>query len=597
MSRIAILPYGVSESATILKDTLNEISSSRMARKLRLSGSAFVGNRNDLVVNWGSGNTAALQQVLGTARVLNNTVAVNTAANKVSALTTLREAGVSTVEFTTSQEEAQQWLNSGEGVFARTELRGHSGSGIIYCNQNVPQDLGNVEHSTDMVSAELYTKHGALRNREYRIHVFQGSVIFVQQKRRQAGYRDNPDYSNIVRNHGNGWIYAHSHVTNINQEVVNTAINAVNALGLDFGAVDIVTYQNQCQVLEVNTAPGQSGDTTRVLYATAILQAYNRETIAPSEAVINLLANMGVIPTLVTQNEAVVEESNEAVDEGVADLTPTADTSLLEELNAVDVSDHVARTTVESTDRLPSSSAITDNTYWVPATMLGDNIEEGTRVRISRSSTYFGSHPLHNPTNEFFGTIRASAFGCHVDWSDSNHNPYEPADLWLKLNERQQLNITLTPLTSTNFSVGDVVQLRDSSRFFNTSDSHNPGTGVYGTIVRHTAFQVVVQWELFGGNLNHYTINDLFKVGYQVQTEAPEVVPVSIAPNLPEGFTAGENFQGDAATGLVNNGVYLASISGVQTFVQYLQEFNSYYTFGFDIMIPSREVTVISRLA
>lgn len=51
------------------------------------------------------------------------------------------------------------------------------------------------------------------------------------------------------------------------------ALAACNALGLESGAVDIIwnEKENKCYVLEVNTAPGICGITTKK-YTDAILQ-------------------------------------------------------------------------------------------------------------------------------------------------------------------------------------------------------------------------------------------------------------------------------------------------------------------------------------
>ena len=54
------------------------------------------------------------------------------------------------------------------------------------------------------------------------------------------------------------------------------AISAVDSLGLDFGAVDIIWNESEDQyyVLEVNTAPGVEG-TTLQKYTEAILKCTN----------------------------------------------------------------------------------------------------------------------------------------------------------------------------------------------------------------------------------------------------------------------------------------------------------------------------------
>lgn len=268
MSRIAIMGYGPSESVSLLATDLRA-QGRHSCTKLRREGSVFRGRRGDVILNWGSGRE--LGSIVGQATVLNSPEAVNRAANKISALNAMRDAGVSVVDFATDRATAQRWVDAGDVVFVRNQLRGHSGAGIVAVCSQAPNDLGNVEHSTTLPQAQLYTRGVSSQHREYRIHVFKGQPIFVQQKRRSNGYSDNPNYSNVVRNHGNGWIYAHGSLTPIIPAAVENAVLAVQALGLDFGAVDVLTRGDDCWVLEVNTAPGQSGETNRATYVAAIL--------------------------------------------------------------------------------------------------------------------------------------------------------------------------------------------------------------------------------------------------------------------------------------------------------------------------------------
>ena len=82
--------------------------------------------------------------------------------------------------------------------------------------------------------------------------------------------------SSNIRNHTNGWIYARSDVA-IPDMLCPIAIQAVNLLGLDFGAVDIGhrIIDNKFFVFEVNTAPGLEG-TTLDKYAKAIYNYYSK---------------------------------------------------------------------------------------------------------------------------------------------------------------------------------------------------------------------------------------------------------------------------------------------------------------------------------
>lgn len=87
--------------------------------------------------------------------------------------------------------------------------------------------------------------------REYRVHIFKGRSIRISEK----DFDEDGDYTTAKPQH------------NV-EHVRDAAKKAVKAVGLDFGAVDILANDNQCWVLEVNSAPGLGGSMPRV-YARA----------------------------------------------------------------------------------------------------------------------------------------------------------------------------------------------------------------------------------------------------------------------------------------------------------------------------------------
>lgn len=101
---------------------------------------------------------------------------------------------------------------------------------------------------------DFYTEY-IPNTREYRIHVFQGEVIRIQGK-----YLDFPDqHTNpYVKNHGQGYRFR-APDRQLNSDRLEAATAAVDALGLDFGAVDLLIGEDRlCYVLEVNSAPACS---------------------------------------------------------------------------------------------------------------------------------------------------------------------------------------------------------------------------------------------------------------------------------------------------------------------------------------------------
>ncbi|MGL5567045.1 MAG: hypothetical protein ACRDC4_15075, partial [Plesiomonas sp.] len=178
--RIAILPYGGSDSATALKNGI--VEAGPVATKLRLVGSAFRGRFGDLIVNWGNSTIepTIMNRIVGDGRVINRPEAIKNASDKIKGFRAMSEAGVPTVEWTLDRAVARQWLEEGCLVYARTRLTGHSGAGIVMAHQNPEsiQGVGNAfQVQATVPAAALFTKGLTEQRREFRIHVMNGIVI------------------------------------------------------------------------------------------------------------------------------------------------------------------------------------------------------------------------------------------------------------------------------------------------------------------------------------------------------------------------------------------------------------------------------------
>lgn len=250
MARTIIHPYKLaSESAKVLAQALGY---RRVAKN-----SKFKARAADTIINWGS--TELRCSVKPQTTILNKPEAVENAANKVIAFQKFTQHGVPTFEWTTSKEQAYEYHLDGRTVYCRTLVKSCSGRGIVV-----------IEPDNDITFAEfpnagLYTIAVEGKRREWRLHVFQGNIIATQKKKRRHGFDHDRVNANFVRNLDSGWVFCTENVT-ASEQTQNAAILAVEALGLDFAGVDIITQGEEVYVVEVNTAVGLSSPTVISAY-------------------------------------------------------------------------------------------------------------------------------------------------------------------------------------------------------------------------------------------------------------------------------------------------------------------------------------------
>lgn len=205
---------------------------------------------DDVIINWGC---TAQRFWVGT--YINEPSKVHIAGSKFESLIMMQLSGVQVPEFTTDWNRALDWLQNEEyKVIARTVDRGHAGIGMHLM-------LGDA----DFMEAPLYVKY-VPKKQEYRVHVMGGEVVDIQQKRIHNGLdqhaKDAINYQ--IRTAANGWVYCRQDL-DVPAGIREQAIQAVESLGLDFGAVDIgyTELNRRVTVYEVNTAPGLEGQTVQ----------------------------------------------------------------------------------------------------------------------------------------------------------------------------------------------------------------------------------------------------------------------------------------------------------------------------------------------
>ena len=212
--------------------------------------SKYIPKDTDLIINWGIPPFNPLPNSL-------NQKARN-ASNKLTAFQLMSPRNK--LRWTTDKEEAKTF----KLCYCRTLLCSSQGRGIVVARS--PEEV---------VDAPLYTKGIIKVAGEYRVHVFKGQIIDVVQKKKLSTEQRELrgigcDVNPYIRNHENGYIFARGDI-NYPDSVKTVALNAIEDLQLDFGAVDVVVsgYSGGAFALEVNTAPGLEG-TTVLKYCEAI---------------------------------------------------------------------------------------------------------------------------------------------------------------------------------------------------------------------------------------------------------------------------------------------------------------------------------------
>lgn len=248
--RIILIGYKIgSRSLKNLQLDLKEDQQDRRVLRVRKDSVRYKRRPSDKIIAWGPTapclHTDAQQEI-----------AKKIASNKLLSFRKFKEHGVATPEWTEDVEVANAW---GKMFVGRTLLCSHSGKGIVIYDPQYPFGEGG-NYPAPQNSAKLYVQYKKKKH-EYRVHVYQGEVIDVTQKKRKSGFEG---HDNQIRNHQNGWVYCREGIQEP-ADLRQLALDACTALGLHSGAVDIIwnEKENLSYVLEVNTAPGIQGTTCK----------------------------------------------------------------------------------------------------------------------------------------------------------------------------------------------------------------------------------------------------------------------------------------------------------------------------------------------
>lgn len=245
-ARIYILPYKQG-SGSVKK--LHELLD---FRTLLHNSGKYHFLKNHVVVNWGYSKPPYWGvSTPPNTRILNHWTLVPFAVNKISTFKKLSDKGVPTPDWTTNRAVAKEWA-SNSVVFCRKLVSSQEGAGIVIATS-----------PSEVVDAPLYTRLFA-KEKEYRVHVFDGKVIDYSIKKLTTEGKTIANRCKYIRNLENGWVFSHNIPAGreLTKAAANAAINSVEAVGLNFGAVDLaIGTKGHVAVFEINTAPGIEGKT------------------------------------------------------------------------------------------------------------------------------------------------------------------------------------------------------------------------------------------------------------------------------------------------------------------------------------------------
>lgn len=185
--------------------------------------------RDTIALRWGTAEHASLTSVMQPCE------AIARAGNKLVSLQCFKRDGVPCPEFATTIPSSRDvvWFGRATHGMCGTDIR------II-----LPGDIYPPR-------CQFYTKF-IPNTREYRIHVFGEKVLGVMGKYLDVQGITNAEY---IKNLSHGYRFR-TPSKQLKPDRADAAVAAVRALGLDFGAVDlIIGVDGKAYVLEVNTAP------------------------------------------------------------------------------------------------------------------------------------------------------------------------------------------------------------------------------------------------------------------------------------------------------------------------------------------------------
>jgi hypothetical protein len=221
-------------TAYLLYHGASHVTGNRLGDYLGIPHGRGCEQRYDYLIRWGSRSGAGYRP---RETVINSQNALRDNSDKLNSLRVLADSGVPVPEWTTDRDEISEAF--GYPALGRAE------------NHTRGEDINLIMQWRDayLTSGNDYFVEYIPTDYEYRAHVVNGEVIKWHEKRLRSEADNHP----FIRNHETGWVFLNPREETPPDQL---AIDAVGALGMDFGAVDMIRAEDgDHYVLEVNSAP------------------------------------------------------------------------------------------------------------------------------------------------------------------------------------------------------------------------------------------------------------------------------------------------------------------------------------------------------
>lgn len=220
-----------------------------------------------VIINFGGGKLP--EAVKQCPRILNPPDKVALSSNKLRTFELLTAADVPCIRWTVDKGTVAKWIAKGHKVLARKRLDSSGGRAIEIISAPV---TGNLV----VPDAPLFTRYFP-KTHEFRVHVVGSEAIDLVEKKIKSELKDKVE-NRVIRSHRNGWVFAHDNLSLSHLDDLDIlrklAVQAVGAVGLDFGAVDLLCTLDtsnprrlsRALVCELNAAPGIENTVTCAAY-------------------------------------------------------------------------------------------------------------------------------------------------------------------------------------------------------------------------------------------------------------------------------------------------------------------------------------------